>query len=255
MEFIQGVHLVKVRHQRDSFYPSYPLITTMTCELDTGSSIDLDKFKCFIGLGCGCGSWQIKKSEKETFKNQISLTRETGGRNQAALVFKNGRLKIAGLCDEIDRDDVIFQFEGLFSNFFGIPVKFENSRFSLINAKVALNRRIDFARFAEFLEKLKHREDFYASRMNFDRSPAITFVLKVLEKNITFCCFSTGVIMIQGANTIKNLTTAYDHLLKIFGDNLDLLGDPSKQFQKLNIFRGYEIESLFSASNNNKDEH
>jgi len=255
-EFIVGIHTAREAHRADDFNPSYPAITTITIEMKLNRLVDLSEFEKFMkypstvvtSLG-KVRTWAPKDTTKNTFRNQFTITSNDSRRVRSALVFKNGNIKVTGVEDEHDGQDVAFQFEQIFSRFFDVSrINMEDLHYSLINAKVRLNRTIAFDKLADYIDHtIRGRPDFHAARCNFNRSPARNFVLTVSGKRVTFCCYSTGTIMIQGASTIKNLVESYDILLDMFENNRHILGGPSEKVEKMDMFRGYQIDKLFSV--------
>jgi TATA-box binding protein (TBP) (component of TFIID and TFIIIB) len=200
-------------------YPtsSWVRITTITMIAKFGQDIDLaafrEKFKPVHVRPKGSTAkgfeWTMKKT---TFYNQVTIGYRDQYSQKSIKIFPNGSVQVAGCADLFDCRRIMRQLCFIVNRTIGteiepgqlvdsVAVKMINTNFSL-NSSVNLNKVIQ--RFAD-------QPDF---RVSFDpdrySAVKVKFCPKPDQKQVTASIFSTGKIIVTGAQTLDEIAGAYE---------------------------------------------
>lgn len=205
--------------------PSWIRITTITMISKFLQEIDLKKFKeKFKELGSVTirrkGSkfrgfeWKMKDT---AFYNQVTIGYEDAYSRKSIKIFGNGAIQVAGCSDLFDCRRILKQLSFILASVLELEesppvadadVKMINTNFSL-NSSVNLNKIIaKFAKVPGF--KVTFDPDRYSA-------VKVKFVPGVGMKQVTASIFSTGRIIVTGAQTLDEIAQAY----KILNENLE----------------------------------
>ncbi len=202
--------------------PSWVRITTITMISKFLQDIDLPKFReNFAKLGSVTvrpkGSrfrgfeWRMKET---AFYNQITIGYEDAYSRKSIKIFPNGSIQVAGCSDLFDCRRVLKQLAFILKIVLGleqeipvdaVAVKMINTNFSL-NASVNLNRVIQ-----QFSQRPGFKVTFDPDRYS---AVKVKFVPGEGMKQVTASIFSTGKIIVTGAQTLDEIAQSYDIINK-----------------------------------------
>ena len=200
--------------------PSWIKITTITMVSSFMQDIDIKKLRSMfekigsfklrrIGTEGDCGfEWKLKPT---TFYNQVTLTYHDSYSTKSVKVFPNGSIQVAGCCDLFDCKRIITQLTYIFKTFLGIEVQVpvDSFRVVMINSNFSLNYNINLMRVSQHFE---NHPDIFKVSFEPDRYSAVKIKFRPSQdmKEITTSIFSTGKIIITGAETLKEIAFAYN---------------------------------------------
>jgi TATA-box binding protein (TBP) (component of TFIID and TFIIIB) len=204
--------------------PSWVRITTITMISKILEEIDINKFKeKFREIGSVTvrrkGSkfrgfeWKMKDT---AFYNQVTIGYEDAYSRKSIKIFGNGAIQVAGCSDLFDCRRILKQLSFILASVLELDapppvadadVKMINTNFSL-NSSVNLNKIIQkFAKVPGF--KVTFDPDRYSA-------VKLKFVPGAGMKQVTASIFSTGKIIVTGAQTLDEIAQAY----KILNENI-----------------------------------
>lgn len=197
--------------------PSWVRITTitMTCTMLTGVNLerirDTFREKGSIrvrrkGSLYSGHEWKLKET---TFYNQVTIGYTDAYTTKSIKVFPNGSFQVAGCADLYDCVRVVKSLTFLLSTI--LEQKLEAGQFQvvMINTNFALNHPVNLM---EILDTLSGKG--YDVSFNPDRYSAVKVKFRPQPgmKQVTASVFSTGKIIVTGAETLKEIAYAYDTL-------------------------------------------
>ena len=241
--------LAKLREKYENT-PSWIRITTitMTCKFFS-ESVDIARIRAYfqthkevrvrrLGTLTDGNVWTMRESE---FYNQVTIGYEDAYTVKAVKVFPNGSFQVAGCADLCDCRRISVQLSHILSSIFEHPMPANEFKVVMINTNFAMNQPVNLM---EVFEKLgrptttggKNRPRFDVS-FNPDRYSAvkIKFQPRPNMKQVTASVFSTGKIIVTGAETLQEIVFAYDVL------NAELLTNRSVPDTTQGIFMGAEF--------------
>lgn len=230
--------------------PSWVKITTITMVSSLGQPVDVHKlrqmftelgpFKLVRDGGKGKFEWSLKPT---SFYNQITLTYVDEYSTKSVKVFPNGAVQVAGCSDLFDCNRIIKQLQCIFKKCLNVEATSSDFRVVMINSNFSLNYSVNLMLVA------KHFEDYPdVFRVSFepDRYSAVKIKFAPAEdmKVITVSIFSTGKIIITGAETLKEIAYAY----KIINTHIDRCPEirhaPSPEKDVFDTFMGHKCDTL-----------
>ena len=193
-------------------------------------------------------NWTRKET---TFFNQISLIYEDHHSTKSVKVFPNGSIQVAGCADLFDCKRVIRQLSYMFSKILGkeyiIPE--DSFRVVMINSNFSLNKNLNL------IETARKFEDVFKMSFEPDRYSAVKVKFRPAEdmKEITTSIFSTGKIIITGAETLKEIAFAYNIIISYILEHKKSLIttdiDPLKK-EVFDVASGYNINDIIKEARN-----
>lgn len=203
--------------------PSWVQITTitMTCKLLAAGRIDLDLIREAFrkegsirirrkGALCDGHTWTMKET---TFYNQVTIGYVDQYSTKSIKVFPNGSFQVAGCSDLYDCQRVSKQLSFLLSSILKLaePLTAEAFRVVMINTNFAMNRPVNLN---TIIEELSRERGMFEVSFNPDRYSAVKIKFRPRPdmKQVTASVFSTGKIIVTGAETLKEIAFAYDVL-------------------------------------------
>ena len=200
--------------------PSWVKLTTITMVSSFKKTIDIQKIRrVFEELSPICirkkGSklrdgyqWMLKPT---TFYNQITLSYTDQYSTKSIKIFPNGSIQVAGCTHLLNCKHIITQLSLLFRTCLGDDyiVPLDTFRVVMINSNFSLNWNINLMRTANHFEKYA---DVFKVSFEPDRYSAVKVKFKPAEdmKEVTASIFSTGKVIITGAETFKEIAFAYN---------------------------------------------
>lgn len=236
--------------------PSWIKITTITMVSNFVQNIDIKRLrKVFEAIGtykmkrCGTdGStnggfeWKLKPT---TFYNQVTLTYHDSYSTKSVKVFPNGSIQVAGCCDLFDCKRIITQLIHIFKVFLNLEIKVpvDSFRVVMINSNFSLNYNINLMKVADWFESYS---DIFKVSFEPDRYSAVKIKFKPAHemKEITCSIFSTGKIIITGAETLKEIAFAYNIINQHINENSEIRVSRTEDTDVFDVFLGYKCEPL-----------
>ena len=190
--------------------------------------------------------WRLKPST--TFYNQVTLTYTDEYSTKSIKVFPNGSIQVAGCSDLFDCKRIIGQLAYFFKNIMGIEheLPLENFRIVMINSNFSLNYNLNLLKVAQHFESCR---DIFEVSFEPDRYSAVKIKFKPAEdmKRITTSIFSTGKVIITGAETLKEIVFAYNIINQHINQNEKIRVTETQDKDIFNIFLGHKIETMVDA--------
>ena len=237
----------------DETRPSWVKITTITMVSSFIREIDIKRLRETFER---VGSYRLKRSGTTTdgfewklkptsFYNQVTLTYHDTYSTKSVKVFPNGSIQVAGCCDLFDCKRIIAQLIYIFKKFLGLDVEVSSDTFRvvMINSNFSLNYNINLMKVADWFEEY---QDIFKVSFEPDRYSAVKIKFKPAEdmKEITCSIFSTGKIIITGAETLKEIAFAYNIINQHINENPNIRVSKTEETDIFDIFLGYRCEPL-----------
>ena len=237
----------------DDLRPSWVKITTITMVSKFMHAIDIKKLReTFVRIGSykmtRRGSktegfeWKLKPT---TFYNQVTLTYNDTYSTKSVKVFPNGSIQVAGCCDLFDCKRIITQLTHILSTFLGTEIKVsaDSFRVVMINSNFSLNYNVNLLKVANWFEEYN---DIFKVSFEPDRYSAVKIKFKPSEdmKEITTSIFSTGKIIITGAETLKEIAFAYNIINQHINENPEIRVSPTEETDVFDIYLGYRCDPM-----------
>jgi len=233
--------------------PSWIKITTITMVSSFAQEIDIKKLR---GIFEKLGSFKLKRSgtlsggfewklKPTTFYNQVTLTYHDTYSTKSVKVFPNGSIQVAGCCDLFDCKRIITQLIYIFKTFLGMEMQIpiDSFRVVMINSNFSLNYNINLIKVAQHFERYP---DIFKVSFEPDRYSAVKIKFQPARdmKEITTSIFSTGKIIITGAETLKEIAFGYNIINQHINDDPHIRVSPTEEKDVFDIFLGHKCEPM-----------
>ena len=234
--------------------PSWIKITTITMVSSFIQEIDIKKLR---GVFENMDSLKLKRSgtndeggfewklKPTTFYNQVTLTYHDKYSTKSVKVFPNGSIQVAGCCDLFDCKRIITQLTYMFKTILGMDVQVpvDSFRVVMINSNFSLNYNINLMKVAQHFENYS---DIFKVSFEPDRYSAVKIKFKPAQdmKEITTSIFSTGKIIITGAETLKEIAFAYNVINQHINEEPQIRVSPTTETDVFDTFLGYKCEPM-----------
>ena len=153
--------------------------------------------------------WKLRETK---FYNQITLGYTDDYSTKSVKVFPNGSVQVAGCSDLFDCNRIIKQLTYLVKILLDIEkeIPVDSFRVVMINTNFSLNYNINLFNLAEVFNK----EKMFNVSFDPDRYSAVKIKFKPASdmKQVTASVFSTGKVIVTGAETLKEIAYAYNIL-------------------------------------------
>jgi TATA-box binding protein (TBP) (component of TFIID and TFIIIB) len=206
---------------RDNFpedhRPSWVKITTITIISKFVQEIDIPRIKGIFkekevikirakGSSSEGFEWRVKPT---TFYNQVTLGYTDQYSTKSVKVFPNGSVQVAGCSDLFDCKRVIKQISLILSTLLEVEIPSNGFRVVMINTNFSLNYNINLMETARVFSE---NPVFSGVTFDPDRYSAVKIKFKPAAdmKQVTTSIFSTGKIIVTGAETLKEIAFAYN---------------------------------------------
>ena len=214
-------YLMTIGYFRENFpeehRPSWVKITTITIISKFVQEIDIHKLRNRLQeMGTikirVCGStfdgfeWKLKPT---TFYNQVTLGYTDQYSTKSVKVFPNGSVQVAGCSDLFDCRNIIKQLTFILNTVLETDVASNGFRVVMINTNFSLNYNINLMETARVFNS---EPVFTSVTFDPDRYSAVKIKFKPAAdmKQVTASIFSTGKIIVTGAETLKEIAFAYN---------------------------------------------
>jgi len=186
---------------------------------------------------CEGFEWKLDQSD---FENQVSIGYKDEYSKKAIKVFSNGSLQVAGCSDLFDCMRIVNQLGVLLDRIYGENYfNISGFRVVMINTNFSLNYNVNLIKIVEHFSK----SGIFTVLFEPDRYSGVLIKFKPAAdmKEVTVSIFSTGKIIITGAETLKEIAFAYIIV------NQNILGVPGIKVSKTNekdlfeTFMGYRF--------------
>jgi TATA-box binding protein (TBP) (component of TFIID and TFIIIB) len=213
--------MMTIGYFRDRFpeehRPSWVKITTITIISKFLQNIDIQKLRNHF-QEVGSVKIRVKGSDFEgfewklkptTFYNQITLGYTDQYSTKSVKVFPNGSVQIAGCSDLFDCKNVIKQLSFILGRILEVDIPSNGFRVVMINTNFSLNYNINLMETARIFGI---NPVFTSVTFDPDRYSAVKIKFKPATdmKQVTASIFSTGKIIVTGAETLKEIAFAYN---------------------------------------------
>lgn len=235
----------------DETRPSWIKITTITMVSSFAQVIDIKKLREAFervgsykmrrqGMDVDGFEWKLKPT---TFYNQVTLTYHDTYSTKSVKVFPNGSIQVAGCCDLFDCKRIITQLVQIFKNFLGLDITVSSDAFRvvMINSNFSLNYNVNLMKVADWFEAYS---DIFKVSFEPDRYSAVKIKFKPAHdmKEITCSIFSTGKIIITGAETLKEIAFAYNIINQHINERPDIRVSRTEETDVFDIYLGYKCD-------------
>ena len=249
-QYIRNLNAIRSRLIQDTARPepSWVRITTITMCSKFLQEIDLKKFReNFAKMG---GSITVRrrgsrfrgfewKMKETAFYNQVTIGYEDAYSRKSIKLFPNGSIQVAGCSDLFDCRRILKQLAFILKVVLELDelpptqdasVKMINTNFSL-NSSVNLHKVIQ--KFSSPSFKVTFDPDRYSA-------VKVKFCPKPDQKQVTASIFSTGKIIVTGAQTLDEIAGAYETINKVI--TTDALVKPVAEPELFNNIMGASFE-------------
>jgi TATA-box binding protein (TBP) (component of TFIID and TFIIIB) len=200
--------------------PSWVRITTITMCSKFLEDIDLPKFRenfkkletVYVrpkGSRARGFAWKMKET---AFYNQVTIGYEDHSSRKSIKLFPNGSIQVAGCADLFDCRRILKQLSFILMVVLGKEVKVPVDEVSvkMINTNFSLNSSVNLLKIITKLSKPGASPSFKVT-FDPDRYSAVKvkFVPRPGQKQVTASIFSTGKIIVTGAQTLDEIAEAY----------------------------------------------
>jgi TATA-box binding protein (TBP) (component of TFIID and TFIIIB) len=231
--------------------PSWIKITTITMVSNFIQNIDIKRLRSVfedlgtykmrrVGTTTEGFIWKLKPT---TFYNQVTLTYHDTYSTKSVKVFPNGSIQVAGCCDLFDCKRIITQLIHIFKIFLGLDIKVSSDAFRvvMINSNFSLNYNINLMKVSDWFERYN---DIFKVSFEPDRYSAVKVKFKPSHemKEITCSIFSTGKIIITGAETLKEIAFAYNIINQHINENSEIRVSRTEDTDVFDVFLGYKCD-------------
>ena len=190
-----------------------------------------------VGSETGGFEWKLKPT---TFYNQVTLTYHDTYSTKSVKVFPNGSIQVAGCCDLFDCKRVIEQLVHIFKTFLDIDVvpPPDSFRVVMINSNFSLNYNVNLREVTGWFEAYP---DIFDVSFEPDRYSAVKIKFSPGDgmKRITCSIFSTGKIIITGAETLKEIAFAYNIINQHINENPRIRVSRTQETDVFDTYLGY----------------
>ena len=215
-------YIVTLDDVRKKYHPSPPSwirITTITMLCKFMCDVDIEKIRAGFADGpirirrkgalTNGFEWSLKST---AFYNQVTVGYEDQYSNKSIKMFPNGSVQVAGCSDLRDCKRIMKQLAFLVQRILECeePLKMENFRVVMINTNFSMNSTVNLMKV---IDELSADPKFVVS-FNPERYSAVKvkFHPATNTKQVTASVFSTGKIIVTGAETLREIALAYEVL-------------------------------------------
>ena len=239
----------------EEFRPSWVKITTITMVSTLSNTINIHKFRDrmeklgsvklnMTGSKSAGFEWKLKPT---TFYNQVTLGYQDAYSTKSVKVFPNGSIQVAGCSDIFDCKRIITQLTFLLTTVLQLENEISSGDFRIvmINTNFSINKFLNFGKNENF--KVSFDPDRY-SAVKVKFKPASDM------KEVTTSIFSTGRIIVTGAETLKEIAFAYNIINKYMNMKPSIYVQESATKEHFDVFMGYKIDSWIKKLRGDKFE-
>lgn len=230
--------------------PSWLKLTTITMVSsylrDSGVKLDLDRMKLvfrkmkYLNIKQG-GCWRRFYS---TFYNQITIGYEDSLSVKKVKIFPNGSLQIAGCRDPYDCKRFINQLQLILKWIYNVDIPESSFKIVMINSNFSLKHVVN----QNVIFSLFRSKPGFAVSFDPDRYSAVKMKFTPVKhgKQVTISVFSSGSVIITGAQTLQEVFEAYKTIVNTISHNFShVCVEPSENTEDFDYFMGYPYSKLY----------
>lgn len=202
--------------------PSHLSMTTITSTFKVDSLLDIQALKQKMkdtpliikkkGSTKPGYLWTVKDNK---FFNQITVEYIDKFSKKSIKLFPNGSIHVTGCSDLVDCHRVMAQVKFCILKFTGKIVKTFDFKILMINANFSINSMLNLNMVSSMAEKagclVSFKPEIYSA-------VKIKFVPGPNMKRITASVFSSGCVLITGAQNLREITSSYKLMFEILDD-------------------------------------
>lgn len=236
--------------------PSWVKVTTITMVSKFLGDVDIQKIKTRMaalktiklrmkGTNSDGFEWKLRDTQ---FYNQVTLGYVDKYSTKSIKVFPNGSIQVAGCSDLFDCNRIIKQLTFILKLLLDIKehVPSDSFRVVMINTNFSLNYHLNLFNLAEHFDS----EKMFNVSFDPDRYSAVKIKFKPAEdmKQVTASIFSTGKIIVTGAETLKEIAYSYNIINQhILSKAADIKVERTETTDLFDTFMGYRFHEFVNV--------
>ena len=245
-------YIVTLDDVRKKYHPSPPSwirITTITMLCKFMCDIDIEKIRAAFADGpirirrkgalTNGFEWSLKTT---AFYNQVSVGYEDQYSNKSIKMFPNGSVQVAGCSDLRDCKRIMKQLAFLVQRILEReePIKMENFRVVMINTNFSMNSSVNLMKVIDVLST----EPKFVVSFNPERYSAVKVKFHPADntKQVTASIFSTGKIIVTGAETLREIALAYE----VLNEKLQKTKIEATKEDTFDVIKGSKFDDIVS---------
>ena len=249
-QYIRNLNAIRSRLIQDAARPepSWVRITTITMCSKFLQEIDLKKFReNFTKMG---GSITVRrrgsrfrgfewKMKETAFYNQVTIGYQDVYSRKSIKLFPNGSIQVAGCSDLFDCRRILKQLAFILKVVLelGELPPTQDASVKMINTNFSLNSSVNLHKVIQKFSSPSFKVTFDPDRYS---AVKVKFCPKPDQKQVTASIFSTGKIIVTGAQTLDEIAGAYETINKVI--TTDALVKPVAEPELFNNIMGASFE-------------
>jgi TATA-box binding protein (TBP) (component of TFIID and TFIIIB) len=229
--------------------PSWIRITTITMLCKFTCDVDIEKIRAAFSYGpirirrkgalTNGFEWSLKST---AFYNQVTVGYEDQYSNKSIKMFPNGSVQVAGCSDLRDCKRIMKQLAFLVQKVLDReePLEMENFRVVMINTNFSMNSSVNLMKV---IDELSSDTKFVVS-FNPERYSAVKVKFHPASntKQVTASIFSTGKIIVTGAETLREIALAYE----VLNEKLQKTRIEATKEDTFDVIKGSKFDDIVS---------
>jgi TATA-box binding protein (TBP) (component of TFIID and TFIIIB) len=245
-------YIVTLDDVRKKYHPSPPSwirITTITMLCKFMCDVDIEKIRAAFADGpirirrkgalTNGFEWSLKNA---AFYNQVTVGYEDQYSNKSIKMFPNGSVQVAGCSDLRDCKRIMKQLAFLVQRILEHeePLKMENFRVVMINTNFSMNSSVNLMKVIDMLSA----DPNFVVSFNPERYSAVKvkFHPAANTKQVTASVFSTGKIIVTGAETLREIALAYE----VLNEKLQKTKIEATKEDTFDVIKGSKFDDIVS---------
>jgi TATA-box binding protein (TBP) (component of TFIID and TFIIIB) len=245
-------YIVTLDDVRKKYHPSPPSwirITTITMLCKFMCDVDIEKIRAAFADGpirirrkgalTNGFEWSLKTT---AFYNQVTVGYEDQYSNKSIKMFPNGSVQVAGCSDLRDCRRIMKQLAFLVQRILEReePLQMENFRVVMINTNFSMNSSVNLMKVIDVLST----EPKFVVSFNPERYSAVKVKFHPADntKQVTASIFSTGKIIVTGAETLREIALAYE----VLNEKLQTTKIEATKEDTFDVIKGNKFDDIVS---------
>lgn len=245
-------YIVTLDDVRKKYHPSPPSwirITTITMLCKFMCDIDIEKIRAAFADGpirirrkgalTNGFEWSLKST---AFYNQVSVGYEDQYSNKSIKMFPNGSVQVAGCSDLRDCKRIMKQLAFLVQRILEReePLTIDNFRVVMINTNFSMNSSVNLMKVIDVLSE----DQKFVVSFNPERYSAVKVKFHPADntKQVTASIFSTGKIIVTGAETLREIALAYE----VLNEKLQKTKIEATKEDTFDVIKGSKFDDIVS---------
>jgi TATA-box binding protein (TBP) (component of TFIID and TFIIIB) len=245
-------YIVTLDDVRKKYHPSPPSwirITTITMLCKFMCDVDIEKIRAAFADGpirirrkgalTNGFEWSLKTT---AFYNQVTVGYEDQYSNKSIKMFPNGSVQVAGCSDLRDCRRIMKQLAFLVQRILEReePLQMENFRVVMINTNFSMNSSVNLMKVIDVLST----EPKFVVSFNPERYSAVKVKFHPADntKQVTASIFSTGKIIVTGAETLREIALAYE----VLNEKLQKTKIEATKEDTFDVIKGSKFDDIVS---------